>query len=140
MANQIKKGGGDDELRLQITEPARSSGLVSEGGDGEAARLASVHVYGFDGLLLVVDDSVAMRHRAELVSSAASDTESVHGGRTASVALAGNGYQVNLPGASAAGFSVGDKAPVVAADGLLAIHAAGGARVATDLATLRREQ
>lgn len=137
--NQIKKGGGD-ELRLQITGPARDAGLVLEDSEGNATELASVYVYSFDGLVLVVSQSVDMGYRAGLVASAAGDTESMFGGYPATVAQAGNGYQVNLPGASEAGFRVGDNAPVVSAPDMLAIHDGTQSRVADDLATIRREQ
>jgi len=137
--NSIKKGGGD-ELRLQVTGPARKAGLVSEDIEGNADHLASVYVYGFDGLVLVINQSVDMGYRAGLVASAAGDTESMFGGYPATVAEAGNGYQVNLPGASEAGFRIGDDAPVISAPDMLVIHDGTQARVGEDLATIRREQ
>ena len=138
MVNSIKESGGG--VALQVTGPARETGLVLEDVDGEAKELSDVYVWGFDGLLLVVGAGVDMGHRADLVSAAAGDTESVHGGYPATIEVAGNGYQVQLPGAEAAGFEQGDTAPVVTADSVLVIHDGDGARVAGDLATIRREQ
>ena len=137
--NSIKKGGGDD-VRLQITGPAREAGLVRENAEGEWTALSDVYVWGFDGLLLVIGDDVDMAYRADLVSKAAGYTESVHGGYRATVSEAGNGYQVQLPGARSAGFEVGDDAPVVTADSVLVIHDGDGSQLATDLAAIRREQ
>jgi hypothetical protein len=139
MVNSIKKGG-DDELRLQVTTPARHAGLVEENEDGDAIRLSPVYVYGFDGVILAISQSVDMGHRAELVSTAAGDTGSMHGGYPATVAEAGNGYQVNLPGGSEAGFRVGDNAPVVASDGVMIIHDVETRQIAEQLSTKRDEQ
>lgn len=139
MVNSIKKGG-DNDLRLQVTKPVREAGLVAEDIDGEATELDSVYVYGFDGLIVVIGQSAHMFHRADIVSRAAGDTGSIHGGYPATVAEAGNGYQVNLPGGGEAGFRVGDKAPVVACDRVLVIHDGSNRRLAEDLATIRNEQ
>ncbi len=139
MVNSIKKGG-DDELRLQVTTPARHAGLVEEDADGDAIRLSSVYVYGFDGVILVISQSVDMGYRAGLISTAAGDTGSMHGGYPATTAEAGNGYQVNLPGGSEAGFRVGDNAPVVTSDGVMIIHDVETRQIAEQLATKRDEQ
>ena len=139
MVNPIKKGG-DNDLRLQVTKPVREAGLVAEDIDGEAIELDSVYVYSFDGLIVVIGQSVDMGERAELVWTATNDTNSIHGGYPATVAEAGNGYQVNLPGGSEAGFRTGDKAPVVACDRVLVIHDGSNKRLAEDLATIRNEQ
>lgn len=139
MVNAIKEGGSDD-LRLQVTAPARAAGLVEENTNGGVVRLASVCVYGFDGLLLVIDQSVDVGHRAGLVATAANDTGSVHGGYPVTVAEAGNGYQLNLPGGSEAGFRAGDKAPVVSCDSVIIIHSVDSRRLAEDLAAVRTEQ
>lgn len=139
MANSIKQSGGG--LALQVTMPAREASLVKEDGDGEATYLADVLVYGFDDLLLVVDaDRVDVGTRAELVASAASDTDSIHQGASASLEIAGNGYQVQLPGCRLAGFHEGDRAPVVSRQGLLCIHDGTQARLVEDLATIRDGQ
>ena len=132
--NQIKSGG-DDGLRLQVTLPARDAGLV-EGGK----EPASVYVWAFDGLLVVLDESVDMGHRADLVSTAAGDSGSIYGGRRATIAEAGHGYQVQLPGAQEAGFGVGDDGHTKTAPGLIVIHDRDRARLAGDLETIRREQ
>jgi hypothetical protein len=138
VVNSIKTSA--DGLALQVTKPARQAGLVVEDADGNWTQLADVYAYGFDDLLLVIDQSVSMRHRAELVSSAAGDTGSIHVGYPASVTEAGNGYQVQLPGCKAAGFTKGDRAPVHTAPGLLVIHDGTQRRLANDLTTQRHAQ
>ncbi len=139
MPNNIKRSAGG--LALQVTKPARQAELVVEDSDGTATRRAEAHIYGFDGLLLVVDsENVAMNHRAELVAAAAGDTASIHRGGRATVEIAGNGYQIQLPGCREAGFEVGDTAPVRAKKGVLMIHDGGNSRLAGDLFTLRGEQ
>lgn len=139
MTNSIKESG--DGLALQITKPARASGLVEEDAEGDPTRRAGVYVYGFDGVLLVFDaERVSVSDRAEIVATAAGDTGSIHRGATASVKAAGNGYQVQLPGCRSAGFELDDKAPVATAEGLVVIHDGTGARIASDLTTIRTEQ
>jgi len=139
MSNSIKRSAGG--LALQITKPARQAGLVVEDSDGRATRRAEAHVYGFDGLVLAVDSvNVAMSHRAELVSTAASDTESIHRGGKATVEIAGNGYQIQLPGCREAGFEERDTAPVRSGAGILVIHDGTKSRLAGDLLTIRDEQ
>lgn len=139
MPNSIKRSAGG--LALQVTKPARQAELVVEDSDGTATRRAEAHIYGFDGLLLVVDsENVAMNHRAELVAAAAGDTASIHRGGKATVEIAGNGYQIQLPGCREAGFEVGDTAPVRAKKGVLMIHDGRNSRLAGDLFTLRGEQ
>lgn len=128
-------------LALQVTRPARDAGLVDENSDGEATRRAEVWVYGFDGLLLVVDAvRVSATDRADIVSTAASDSGSMFGGYQSKLAPAGNGYQVQLPGAFDAGFSEGDGTEVLTKRGLLVIHDGSNHRLASDLVTLRAEQ
>jgi hypothetical protein len=139
MANSIKESA--DGLALQVTRPARKAELVTEDADGNATRLAGVYVYGFDDVVLVVDaESVSAAHRADLVAQAARDTESVHRGAAASVQIAGNGYQVQLPGCKAAGFSVGDRAPAASGQGILVIHDGTQGRLVDELVTRRAEQ
>jgi hypothetical protein len=139
MTNSIKESA--DGLALQVTKSARQAGLVVEDTDGNATRLAGVYVYGFDDLLLIVDaEHVSTADRAAAVASAARDTDSIHGGGSASVATAGNGYQVQLPGCRAAGFSLGDSTPVATAQGVLVIHDGTQARLADDLTDIRRQQ
>lgn len=147
MANAIKRSG--EGLALQITREARAAELAETVADEEAtgadrwARLADVRVYGFDGLLLVVDrERVATEHVAELVASAAGDTKSVYCGANASVRPAGNGCMVSLPGIEETGLERGDAVPARPAPGLLVIHARESqpARVAEDLVTIRRGQ
>ena len=139
MVNSIKQSA--EGLALQITKPAREAGLVVEGSDGTATRRAEVYVYGFDDLLLLIDAKhVAVNHRAELVSTAASDTDSIHCGAKATVEIAGNGYQIQLPGCTDAGFARGDTAPITVGDGILVIHNRDSSRLTNDLITIRNQQ
>jgi hypothetical protein len=140
MAQATTKGGGDDDLRLQVTKPARQAGLVNEGPDGEPGYMAEVYVYSFDGLLVILDKKVHMGRRADIISKAAGATESMHGGIPAKLAQAGNGYQVNLPEARTAGFEVKQDVLVRDSDAMLVIHDGTNAGVADDLQELRREQ
>ena len=139
MVNSIKQSAGG--LALQITQPARDAEMVVEDTEGNATRRAEVYVYGFDGILLLIDkENVATTHRAELVASAAGDTESIHRGEKATVEIAGNGYQVQLPGCRVAGFEIGDNAPVTVEKGVIVIHDASESRLAADLLSIRAMQ
>lgn len=138
MVNSIKQSA--DGLALQITQPARDAGLVVESAQGDVVDMAEVFVYGFDNLLLVVDaNAVSQRQRANLVSLAARRTGSIYGGYRAEVTTAGNGYQVQLPGASDAMFSVGDRAPVHTAEGVLVVLRDGRERELADVLVSNRQ-
>ena len=138
MPNKIKRSG--DGLALQVTKPARAAGLVEE-TDDEPTRLADIRVFAFDDLLLVVDiDRITDENMVELATSAALDTVSIHRVTNASLQIAGNGYQVQLPGAADAGFHVDDQVPCTPAPNLLVIAAEGSKRVAADIVTIRKEQ
>jgi RNA polymerase subunit RPABC4/transcription elongation factor Spt4 len=147
MVNKIKRSGTEG-VALQITRPARSAALVEEDADGNPVYRADVLVYAFDHLLLVIDtDRVQIAHRAELVASAARDTESIHRAMEAAVQIAGNGYQVQLPPARDAGFSEGDRAPCQTAPGMLVVTKQDGTsagadavRLGRDLVTIRNDQ
>jgi hypothetical protein len=138
MVNNIKESA--DGLALQVTKESRKAGLVQEDSDGNATGLSDVYVWGFDDLLLVVGQSVDMGHRADLVSTAAGDTGSIHGGYPSTLAVAGNGYQVQLPGCKEAGFLEGDSGHVRATDGVLFIHDGSKGRLIDDLLAIRSEQ
>jgi len=139
MANSVKKSAGG--LALQITNEARKAGLVVEDSEGTATRRAEVYVYGFDDLLLLVDnENVAVSHRAELVAAAARDSSSIHRGEVATVEIAGNGYQIQLPCCRDAGFEVGDSAPVAVGNGVIVVHDGSERRLAEDLLSIRTEQ
>ena len=147
MSNKIKTSGADG-FALQVTKPARSAGLVEEDSEGDATYLAEVRVFAFDHLLLVVDRSqVRAEHTAELVTAAAQDTKTVYRAMDATLQIAGNGYQVQLPPAVDAGFDEGDRAPCHPARGVIVISRDDGtsagtnaARLAKDLVTIRTEQ
>lgn len=141
MANAIKRSGAT--VALQVTKAARSAGLVEENAEGESTRRAPTVVYGVDGNLLIIDrDRVSLEDRAELVASAARDARSIHQGGYATIQIAGNGYQAELPGAGDAGFEVGTTSPVVPAPGLLVVSdgTADSNRRARDLASIRESQ
>ena len=142
-AYKIKAAG--DGLARQATKDIRAAGLVDESSvDDEMGDGRDVIVYGFDGLLMAVDEGrVSKGDRAELVSAAASDSGSIHLGQRSKVSVRGNGYQVYLPGCEAAGLYEGNKAATKAAGGVLFVYSPGdddGARLAEDLWTLRTEQ
>lgn len=138
MPNKIKRSG--DGFALQVTKPARAAGLVEETNE-ESARFADIRVFAFDDHLLVVDiDRIIDENVVELATSAALDTVSIHRVTNALLQIAGNGYQVQLPGAADAGFHVGDRAPCTPAPNLLVIAAEGSERVAADIVTIRKEQ
>lgn len=126
----------------------RATELVEENSEGDATYRADVRVYSFDNLLLVVDvDKMSAADIAELVASAARDTKSIYRALEATVQIAGNGYQVQLPPATDAGFREGDRAACHPARGMLAITKDDGTsagsdavRLARDLVTIRREQ
>ena len=147
MANQIKSSGAAGAA-LQVTRPARAAGFVEEDKNGEATYLAEVRVFAFDHLLLVVDlETVSTAHTTELVVAAAQDTDSIYRAMDASVQIAGNGYQVQLPPTADAGFRKGDTAPCQAVCGVLAISqddgttkSAAATRLADDLIAIRRRQ
>ena len=96
----------------------------------------------------VVDlEAVTTAHTTELVVAAARDTNSIHRAMDASVQIAGNGYQVQLPPAADASLRKGDAAPCQSAPGVLVISKdmetqteINTARLATDLITIRTEQ
>ncbi len=136
MVNSIKQSA--DGLALQVTREARKAGLVAEDSDGNATDLSDVYVYGFDDLLVVIGTAVGAGDRAELVATAARDTNSVHQGSMSTLAVAGNGYQVQLPGCKAAGFREGDSGHVRAADGVLFIHDGTKGRLIDDMMTIRQ--
>jgi hypothetical protein len=140
MVNSVKQSGVG--LALQVTREARDGAeMVMEDGDGNATRLPTVYVYGFDGVLLVFDaERVSAADRAALVASAADDTNSIHRGEATELAVRGNGYQVQLPGCRAADFREGNDGHVVTAPGLLVIHDGTNGRLANDLTTSRVEQ
>jgi len=81
------------------------------------------------------------------VVAAAQDTDSIHRAMDASVQIAGNGYQVQLPPAEDASLREGDAAPCQSAPGVLVISKdtetqteINTARLAADLITIRTEQ
>ena len=81
--------------------------MVTEDSDGTATCRGEVYVYMFDDLLLVIDsENVTVSHCVELVTAAANDTSSIHHGGLATVEIAGNGYQVQLPGCQNSGFGL----------------------------------
>lgn len=136
--NKIKRSG--DGLALQVTKSARAAELVEE-TDGEKTHIANIRVFAFDSLLLVVAiDRITDENVVELAISAALDTVSIHRVANASLQIAGNGYQIQLPGAADAGFHIGDRAACIPAPNMLIIAAEGTERIGADIVTIRKEQ
>lgn len=142
--NSLKRAHGDRaDYALQITEAARSAGLVRD--DGETEHLAECYVAAVHRLLIVVDVEVAARERTELIHAA---SDRLYRVVRSQIIPSGHGYQIGLPNARDAGFEVGDDAPVAVGDGLLVIQRAdavpeAGAPPATraaSLVALREEQ
>lgn len=145
MANAIKKSG--DGLALQITRLARAATLVAEDDNNTATRLARTRIHAFEGLLVAVDvDRVPDGDEADLVATAAADTNTAYRAVTAHIQIAGNGYQLQLPNAVDAGLREGDTPTITTAPGVLMIAhnetdtETNPVRVGKDLATIRREQ
>ncbi|WP_433632857.1 hypothetical protein [Halomicrococcus sp. NG-SE-24] len=139
MTNRIKQSG--DGLALQVTKPARTAGLVEEDENGNPNERADIRVFAFDGLLLLTDtDRVDDDDVAELAATAVRDTSSLHRVMDASIQIAGNGYQVQLPPAEDAGFRVGDQPACTAAPNMLVLADGESERLATDFEAIRREQ
>ncbi|RBI58638.1 hypothetical protein DMJ13_26315 [halophilic archaeon] len=139
MTNRIKQSGNG--LALQITKPARTAGLVEEDEEGNPKERADIRVFAFDGLLLLLDaDRVDDDDVAELAATAARDTSSLHRVMDASIQIAGNGYQVQLPPAEDAGFRVGDQPACTTAPNMLVLATRDTERLASDLETIRHEQ
>jgi len=150
--NSIKTVGGG--LALQVTDEVRSAGLVEEQEPEEIAEdesgpwptyRADVRVHAFEDVLLVVDrdtDRVARADAAELVASAARDTETAFDAAKTTVQVKGHGYMVQLPPASDAGFRDGHSAPAQPAPGIMVIHkhSEDAARLGRDLAQIRYAQ
>ena len=136
--NRIKRSGGG--LALQITQPARAAGLVTETADGDLRETADVFVVAVDDTILVGNrDTVTGRERVELITPLARDAESLHRIVYTRIQPEGHGYQVQLPNAADAGFATGDRAPVVAGDDILIIHDGDTSRAnrAASIATIR---
>lgn len=139
-SNRIKKSSGG--LALQITKPARQAGFVIEDNDGLATRRADVLVYGFDNLILLFDKSHASaENRSDIIKKAVDGTQSIHRGEKATVEMAGNGYQIQLPGCQEAGINKGDTLSILVADGLVILFSKKRDRdLATDLLRTRQKQ
>lgn len=126
---------------LRITKPARKASLVEENENGDATRLVPVRVFSFDDLLIVVDlKRVDTPDLTEVIITAAQDTKSIHRALDASVQIAGNGYQVQLPPANDAGFQRGDQVAVETAPGMLFLSPSRETRLSLDLGEIRNQQ
>lgn len=147
MPNNIKQSG--EGPALQVTKPARAAALAEEAtgddltGRDRWKRFADVRVYGFDGVLLVVDrEKMDTGDVAEIVASIARDTKSIYNGIEASIRPAGNGCMVSLPGLDPTGLRVGDTAPVHPAKNTLVITdgSSDRARLVKDVVSIRESQ
>lgn len=133
----------DGRHTLQATKYVRSAGLVEENAENEATYLADTRVYAFNDLLLVVDRDTACvpnDHVAELVASAARDSQTAFQAIDATVSIAGGGYRVQLPPATDAGFHQDQTPQVQTAPGILVLHRTRSERLASDLVSIRRDQ
>ncbi len=117
------------DLPSNVTKPARAARLVEETNDDTAYRV-NIRVFAFDNLLLVIDiDRITDPNLVDLVTAVTLDTVSIHRVADASLQIAGNGYQVQLPRVEAAGFQVGDRAPCTPAPNMLVIASERSAQV-----------
>ena len=141
MPNTIEKA--DDGVALQVTTPARASGLVTEDSERDLVALPSVQVYAFNDVLLVVDrNEMDTRTVADLMAVIANDTKSIFHGLDASIQAEDNGVKVQLPPADDAGFAVGDVAVAHSAPDLLVITKQNqdSAQLADEIVTMRHDQ
>lgn len=137
--NCIKESGVDG-VALQITKPARSAGLIEETADDVTTKLANVRVFAFNHLLLVIDrERVDRQNTAELVIIATKYTKSIYQSMNATVQIAGNGYQVQLPPASDAGFEIDDDPACHPSQNLICISKDDGTSAALDAVHAARE-
>ncbi|WP_435175668.1 hypothetical protein [Halorussus sp. AFM4] len=152
MPNSMKVVGDSGHLGLQVTRPVRDAGLVEELKPEERAEdenppypnyRAAIRIHAFDGLILILDrDRVAQSDAAELVAHAIEETQTVFSALNAIVSIMGQGYMVQLPNGSEAGFEEGDTAPVQVSPNILVIHNESDESVelATELASMRETQ
>ena len=143
MTHSIKPAG--EGLARQATKDIRQASLVDESAvDDELGTGREVIVYGFDGLLMAVDrHDVAADVRADLVSTAAQGTDSMHLGEPARVSQRGNGFQIQLPGCRGAGFVEGDDVRTRPAAGVLFVFGDDDmdtSRLVDDLIAIRQGQ
>lgn len=141
MPNRLKDSG--DGVALQVTKPAREAGLVNEDNTGKSMSLATVSVYVFNNVLLVVDrEKMDTQTVADLLAVTAKDTKRIYRGIDASVQEVDDSVMVQLPPADLAGFTVGDVAVAHPAPNLLVITKRNqdGVQLADDIVTMRRDQ
>lgn len=143
------KASGTEGMALQVTSQAKKAGLVQETTDEAGERSytykAEVRVFGFPGLLLVVDrEKMDAKHVVELVTTVANDIDAIETAGDATVTRAGGGVQVQLPPAENAGFHVGDTAPCRAIQNGLLIRRSESPldhkRLVGDIVEIRKSQ
>ena len=140
MPNSIKYDG-ESGSALQVTKQARASELVEEDANGDPTRLAPVRVHAFHRLLLITDRKhITNDNLKELQLSAIRDAGPIRHVSDVKLSIAGNGYQVALPGYKEAGFKIGDTTPVYPGTNMLVIATDTQQRLARDLVTIREEQ
>lgn len=141
MPNKLK--GSGEGVALQVTKAAREAGLVNEDSRGKSMSLATVCVYSFNNVLLVVDrEEMDTQTVADLLAVTAKDTKRIYRGVDASMEEVNDGVTVQLPPADVAGFTVGDVAVAHPAPNLLVITKRNpdGAQLANDIVSMRRDQ
>lgn len=150
---KIKYSGGsaaNDQARglaIQMTKEAREASLIEESDDGDVTYRAPLRVYAFNHFFVFVDrNEVDDRYIAEIVSSAAKDTDSIYCAANTRVQPRGNGYQSQLPSIEETGLTEGDEVSLHTAEGVVCASKMKGpgssqsARLAEDITQLRKEQ
>ena len=141
MPNRLTDSG--DGVALQVTQPAQEAGLVDEESTDNSLSLATVCVYAFNNVLLVVDrEEIDTQTVADLLAVTANDTKRIYRGIDASVQEVNDGVTVQLPPADVAGFTVGDVAVAHPAPNLLVItkRNPNGTQLAAEIVSMRRDQ
>jgi hypothetical protein len=124
--NVLRESGGG--ARIHVTREANTAELAVESSNDNQTRpdswreLADVRIYGFDGAMLVVNHhKMSSAEIAELVTSAARDTSSIHLALESSIRTSGNGLALTPSGYEHAGFRIGDKLSIHPARDILVL-------------------
>lgn len=141
MPNRLKDSG--ESVALTVTKPAREAGLVGEESTDDSTSPATVCVYAFNDVLLVVDrEEMDTQSVADLLAVTANDTKKIYCGMDASVREVNDSVTVELPPADIVGFTTGDVAVAHPAPNLLVItnRNRDSTQLARDIVTMRRDQ
>lgn len=133
-------------LALQATGCIQRAGLVNKSTTkDEIGAGRDVIVYGFDDALMIVDEDtthVYTGHRAELLSSAAEESGSIHFGQRSTVSCRDSEYLAHLSGCEAAGIYENNEVGMKAVDGVLFVFKPNheAAELISGLVKTRRRQ